>query len=136
MLFTKLLLVLGSLTVLSLRGEAAGAVCGQRSSYYMHTIVHKRILLHMHMHTHVHVHIYTYIHTNAYTYTHACTHTCIYTYLHTLHTHAYINEAIFSETSSNTIAWCIMYPFVQTCGGVLAMVQMCVQLHKVLYLYK
>ena len=33
MLFTKLLLVLGSITVLSLRGEAAGAVCGQRSSY-------------------------------------------------------------------------------------------------------
>ena len=33
MLFTKLLLVLGSLTVLSLRGEAAGAVCGQRSPY-------------------------------------------------------------------------------------------------------
>ena len=33
MLFTKLLLVLGSLTVLSLRGEAAGAVCGQRSTY-------------------------------------------------------------------------------------------------------
>ena len=33
MLFTKLLLVLGSITVLSLRGEAAGAVCGQRSTY-------------------------------------------------------------------------------------------------------
>ncbi len=29
----KLLLVLGSITVLSLRGEAAGAVCGQRSPY-------------------------------------------------------------------------------------------------------
>ena len=33
MLFTKLLLVLGSVTVLFLRGEAAGAVCGQRSTY-------------------------------------------------------------------------------------------------------
>ena len=33
MLFTKLLLVLGSITVLSLRGEAAGAVCGQRFTY-------------------------------------------------------------------------------------------------------
>ena len=33
MLFTKLLLVLGSVTVLSLRGEAAEAVCGQRSTY-------------------------------------------------------------------------------------------------------
>ena len=33
MLFSKFLLVLGSLTVLSLRGEAAGAVCGQRSPY-------------------------------------------------------------------------------------------------------
>ena len=32
MLFTKLLVV-GSITVLSLRGEAAGAVCGQRSTY-------------------------------------------------------------------------------------------------------
>ena len=29
----KLLLVLGSITVLSLRGEAAGAFCGQRSPY-------------------------------------------------------------------------------------------------------
>ena len=33
MFASKLLLVLGSLTVLSLRGEAAGAVCGQRSTY-------------------------------------------------------------------------------------------------------
>ena len=33
MLFTKFLLVLGSVTVLSPRGEAAGAVCGQRSTY-------------------------------------------------------------------------------------------------------
>ena len=33
MLTAKLLLVLGSLTVLFLRGEAAGAVCGQRSSF-------------------------------------------------------------------------------------------------------
>ena len=33
MFAAKLLLVLGSLTVLSLRGEAAGAVCGQRSTY-------------------------------------------------------------------------------------------------------
>ena len=30
---TKLLIILGSITVLSLRGEAAGAVCGQRSTY-------------------------------------------------------------------------------------------------------
>ena len=33
MFVAKLLLVLGSITVLSLRGEAAGAVCGQRSTY-------------------------------------------------------------------------------------------------------
>ena len=33
MFAAKLLLVLGSITVLSLRGEAAGAVCGQRSTY-------------------------------------------------------------------------------------------------------
>ena len=33
MLYTELLLVLGSLTVLSLRGETAGAVCCQRSTY-------------------------------------------------------------------------------------------------------
>ena len=33
MFAAKFLLVLGSLTVLSLRGEAAGAVCGQRSTY-------------------------------------------------------------------------------------------------------
>ena len=33
MFAAKLLLVLGSLTVLSLRGEAAGAVCDQRSTY-------------------------------------------------------------------------------------------------------
>ena len=33
MLYTELLLFLGSITVLSLRGEAAGAVCGQRSTY-------------------------------------------------------------------------------------------------------
>ena len=33
MFAAKLLLVLGSITVLSLRGEAAGAVCGQRSAY-------------------------------------------------------------------------------------------------------
>ena len=33
MLAAKLLLLLGSITVLSLRGEAAGAVCGQRSTY-------------------------------------------------------------------------------------------------------
>ena len=33
MLFTKLLIVLGSITVLIIRGEAAGAVCGQRSPY-------------------------------------------------------------------------------------------------------
>ena len=29
----KLLLILGSITVLFLRGEIAGAVCGQRSTY-------------------------------------------------------------------------------------------------------
>ena len=33
MFAAKLLLVLGSITVLSLRGEVAGAVCGQRSTY-------------------------------------------------------------------------------------------------------
>ena len=33
MFAAKLLLVLGSITVLFLRGEAAGAVCGQRSLY-------------------------------------------------------------------------------------------------------
>ena len=33
MFAAKLFLVLGSITVLSLRGEAAGAVCGQRSTY-------------------------------------------------------------------------------------------------------
>ena len=33
MFVAKLLLVLGSITVLSLRGEAAGAVCDQRSTY-------------------------------------------------------------------------------------------------------
>ena len=33
MFAAKLLLVLGIITVLSLRGEAAGAVCGQRSTY-------------------------------------------------------------------------------------------------------
>ena len=87
MLFTKLLLVLGSLTVLSLRGEAAGAVCGQRSSYHMHTIVHKRILLHMHMHTHVHVHIYTYTQTHTHTHMHARIHVYTHTYIHYTHTH-------------------------------------------------
>ena len=33
MFVAKLLLILGSITVLSLRGEAAGAVCGQRYTY-------------------------------------------------------------------------------------------------------
>ena len=33
MLVVKLLLVLGSITILFLRGEAAGAVCGQRSPF-------------------------------------------------------------------------------------------------------
>ena len=33
MFVVKLLLVLGSITVLFLRGEVAGAVCGQRSPY-------------------------------------------------------------------------------------------------------